>query len=65
MMRALTIFFLLVALGLGWLMLARLLSQFYDIALFELSPLRQTVFRTVLTAGIWWLVWQVRLGKWS
>jgi len=61
MMKALTIFFALVALGLGWLMLARLLNQFYDIAILELSPLRQTVFRTVLTSGIWWLVWQVRV----
>jgi len=63
MMKALTIFFAIVALGTGWLMLARLLSHLSEIVIFESSPLRQVVFRTVLTSGIWWLVWQVRARK--
>jgi len=62
-MKALTIFFVLVAVGLGWLMLARLLAHLSDITLFESSPLRQIVFRTVLVSGIWWLIWKVRVRE--
>ena len=62
-MNSLMIFFALVALGLGWLMLARLLSHLSEITLLESSPLRQIVFRTVLSSGIWLLVWQVRVRR--
>jgi len=63
-MKAMTIFFGILAAGLGWLMLARLLAHLSGIPFLESSPLRQVVYRTILVSGVWWLVWKLRI-RWN
>lgn len=60
-MKALAVLFTLIALGLGCLILDWLLSHLAGITLFGPSPSRLVVFCTLLTSGIWWVVWQVRV----
>jgi len=62
-LKAMTIFFVLIALGLGCLMVDWLLRALVGITFFGPSPGRLVAFCTLLTCGIWFVIWQVRVRR--
>lgn len=63
-LKALTIFFALLAAGFGGLMVLQLIRHLYGFAVFELFQVRLVTFVTLLTSGVWLLVWRIRILSW-